>query len=194
MPCRDVTKNQEQIGSSNLNIHHKTLQTFNSKSSLHAQKNRSPDQGDGPPSKKTVLSCVNNFANSTEGLSNASNTLSSSRNTNNNRDNSLHLLATTNKTSNLSPFSSKSHLNSPGTCNSSSRNNLSFASPVSQSSAIFRTPDQRNHKQTNNFTPKGSSGSCDVTPSRKKSARKFPGPAGLLPKLVSTSNHGTTYM
>jgi hypothetical protein len=82
---------------------------------------------------------------------------------------------------------------SPGT---SSASNTSLNSRNQPSSSNFKTPDNKNnHRQSMNSRKKqaiNTPGYCDasgiaVTPSRKKSSRKFPGPAGLLPKLVSIS-------
>lgn len=190
----DYNKRPQQIGSSSLNNNiDKSRQTFtfNLNSSLNINQGKNIEHGP-PPSKKVALSSKDSFGNNSQGFScgNISN-FSQHRNVSN-HDKHLNTLQKSldKSTSNGGSHASTRHASSLSISYDQNRHNMTFAKSSTQSTAIFQTPNQ-NKKATKHFSPRDGeilsrsfSSDVDVTPSRK-SARKFPGPAGLLPKLVS---------
>lgn len=191
--CSNDKNTRQQNGSSNANSdHNKILQTFNFRANVNGHKNKSPKQTTGPPLKKIALQVDGNNRNTSFGCGKSSNNLNNQSKifSNNNNSRRLPSLASLNKNSFTSSSISR-QCNSPGsTYVEISKNRRNLGSPVSQVPNTLQTPNQIKNNCVDNFKSRervnsGSPDVVDVTPSRKKSARKFPGPAGLLPKLVS---------
>lgn len=104
------------------------------------------------------------------------------------------------------PSQNSKYMNSPQGSNLQGGKNIQSCSPIvfsgrktslngaSQTSSNVKTPDTSYCRESKNISQRdrqqmnktgNATGSCiDVTPSLKKTCRKFPGPAGILPKLV----------
>ncbi|XP_031563704.1 uncharacterized protein C17orf53 homolog [Actinia tenebrosa] len=204
----DFLNPSKPAGSANINISHKCINNnsnFNKMCNLKANQATRTGPQEQPPSKR--------FASNSNNLSfTQNNAINNSQNqrTPNNCNNLWKMNSGEQRDARSSPNQLSKYMNSPQGSNlqALNGNNMQSYSPnvssggktslngVSQTSSLnFNTPDTSYSRESKNMTQRdrqqmnktgNATGFCiNITPSGKKTSRKFPGPAGILPKLTN---------